>query len=289
MGPLLEATRPRQWTKNIVVFAAIVFSQHLGEWPALGRTFAAFAIFCALSSAIYLLNDLIDAEQDKLHPLKSKRPIASGRLGKNEALTTAVGLLILATAAGFFLNPPLGVVCVGYAALQLGYMFWFKHQVILDVIAIAIGFVLRAVGGGAAISVEVSHWLLLCTLFLALFLAVCKRRHELLLLRDNSIEHRKTLGHYSESLLDQMVAVVTSSTVISYALYTVAPDTIDRFGSNRLIYTVPFVLFGIFRYLYLVYRREEGGSPEGLLLGDRALLVNIVLFGVAVALLVYWK
>jgi len=137
--------------------------------------------------------------------------------------------------------------------------------------------------------VEVSHWLLLCTLFLALFLAVCKRRHELLLLRDNSIEHRKTLGHYSESLLDQMVAVVTSSTVISYALYTVAPDTIDRFGSNRLIYTVPFVLFGIFRYLYLVYRREEGGSPEGLLLGDRALLVNIVLFGVAVALLVYWK
>lgn len=286
---LLQAARPRQWTKNLVVFAAIVFSQKLGDTVALATVCGAFAIFCFLSSAVYLINDILDAEHDKLHPLKSQRPIASGKIRRAEAGACAAFFLVISLGVAFFLGVPFGFVCLGYLALQFLYMLWLKHLVILDVLSIAIGFVIRAAAGGVVINVLVSHWLMICTLFLALFLAVCKRRHELILLGETSVQHRKSLVNYSAPLLDQMVAVVTSSTVITYALYTLAPETQERFGGDRLKYTVPFVLFGIFRYLYLVYRREEGGSPEGLLLADRPLLTNIVLFGLAVAALVYWR
>jgi 4-hydroxybenzoate polyprenyltransferase len=168
-------------------------------------------------------------------------------------------------------------------------MFWFKHAVILDVVSVAIGFVLRAVAGAVVIGVQFSHWLMVCTFFLALFLIVCKRRHELVLLGEESSRHRRSLVGYSPAMLDQMVAVVTSSAVITYALYAVSADTVAKFGGDQLIYTLPFVVFGIFRYLYLVYRKEEGGSPEGLLLNDKPLLLNILLYGVTAALLVYWK
>ena len=271
------------------MFAAIVFSQKLADGAALLTVCVAFVVFCALSSAIYLINDVLDAEQDKLHPLKSQRPIASGKLSRSHALVWAICLLGVSLGGAFALRTSFGLVCVGYVALQLLYMFWFKHMVILDVLSIAIGFVMRAAAGGVVIGVFISHWLMVCTLFLALFLAVCKRRHELLLLGENSIQHRKALSNYSQPLLDQMVAVVTSSTVITYALYTLAPETQERFGGDQLKYTIPFVLYGILRYLYLVYRREEGGSPESLLLGDKAMLVNIVLFILAVAALVYGR
>jgi len=289
LGHLLQAARPRQWTKNFVVFAAIIFSQNLGDKIALAKVAGAFAVFCMLSSAIYFINDVIDTPQDKLHPVKSHRPIAAGKIGRSEACIWAVVFLIVAMGAAFALNVQFGCVCLGYTMLQLLYMFWLKHQVILDVLCIAIGFVLRAVGGGMVIHILISHWLMVCTLFLALFLAVCKRRHELVLFGESSSLYRKALSHYSESLLDQMVAVVTSSTVITYALYTVSPETQSRFGSDHLKYTVPFVLYGIFRYLYLVYRKEEGGNPEGLLLGDKPLLVNIVLFTLTVAVLIYGR
>lgn len=253
------------------------------------RASTGFALFCLLSSSIYLWNDIIDAPKDRLHPTKSRRPIASGRLRRSTALAWAVALAVASFAGGFALHVDFGWICLGYAVLQFLYMYWLKHQVILDVLCIAVGFVLRALAGGIAIGIIISHWLMLCTLFLALFLAVCKRRHELVLLGDHSVLHRQSLFHYSAPLLDQMVAVVTSSTVIAYALYTVAPETQARFGGHQLIYTVPFVLFGIFRYLFLVYRKEEGGSPEGVLLGDKTLLVNIALFCLAVGVLVYWR
>lgn len=289
VGYLLQAARPRQWIKNLLLFAAIVFGQRLGDRDACVHAVIAFALFCLLSSGVYLINDILDAPKDRLHPVKSKRPIAAGKVNRSTALLWAVVFIIVSITGGFALGVAFGLSIVAYALLQFLYMLWLKREVILDVLSIAMGFVLRALAGGFAIEIVISHWLMVCTLFLALFLAVCKRRHELLLLGENSAQHRCALLNYSASLLDQMVAVATSSTIIAYALYTVAPETQARFGGHHLIYTVPFVLFGIFRYLFLVYRKEEGGSPEGVLLGDKALLVNIALFCLAVGLLVYWQ
>lgn len=289
VGYFIQEARPRQWTKNLLVFAALLFAHKAGDRDATATVALAFAVFCVLSSGVYYLNDLIDLDRDRQHPLKSKRPLASGKIGRTGAGLVAAGCLVGGLACGFWLGVAFGWVCVSYVSLQLAYMLSLKHKVILDVLSIAIGFVLRAVGGACVIHVEFSHWLLLCTLFLALFLAVCKRRHELVLLGENSASHREALSHYSERLLDQMVAAVTSSTVITYALYTVAPQTVMKFGGDQLKYTVPFVVYGIFRYLYLVYRREEGGSPEGLLLGDKPLLINGVLYVVAAGALVYWR
>lgn len=283
---ILVSLRPRQWVKNLFVFAGLVFSQRLftpSVWPALG----AFAVFCALSGAVYLLNDAADREKDGLHPDKKWRPIASGRLPVPIAVTAAAVLMIGALAASVMLSRPLAVVALVYAALLAAYSVWLKHVVIVDVIVVAIGFVLRAVAGAVAIDVEISGWLLICTVLMALFLALGKRRHEYLALGEAAVRHRPILAEYSAGLLDQMIAVVTASTVTAYALYTMSPDTVARFETHLLPATLPFVLYGIFRYLYLLYRRQLGGNPSELFLNDGPLIINTLLWILAIALIIY--
>jgi 4-hydroxybenzoate polyprenyltransferase len=278
--------RPRQWSKNLFVFAGLIFSQSLFTplfWPAL----AAFLIFCALSGAIYVFNDLADVEKDRLHPTKRNRPIASGALAAPTAAALGVVLLVGSLGAAFRLSVPFFLVAAAYAILLTAYSLWLKHLVILDVLTVAAGFVLRAVGGAAAIAVEISGWLVICTILVALFLALGKRRHEYRTLRGGAAAHRPILAEYSESFLDQMVAVVTASTVTAYALYTMSPDTVAKFHTRLLPVTLPFVLYGIFRYLYLLYRRELGGNPSDLLLNDRALLVNTVLWMLSLLVIIY--
>jgi len=278
--------RPRQWSKNLFVFAGLIFSQSLFTplfWPAL----AAFLIFCALSGAIYVFNDLADVEKDRLHPTKRNRPIASGALAAPTAAALGVVLLVGSLGAAFRLSVPFFLVAAAYAILLTAYSLWLKHLVILDVLTVAAGFVLRAVGGAAAIAVEISGWLVICTILVALFLALGKRRHEYRTLRGDAAAHRPILAEYSESFLDQMVAVVTASTVTAYALYTMSPDTVAKFHTRFLPVTLPFVLYGIFRYLYLLYRRELGGNPSDLLLNDRALLVNTVLWMLSLLVIIY--
>ena len=278
--------RPRQWSKNLFVFAGLIFSQSLFTplfWPAL----AAFLIFCALSGAIYVFNDLADVEKDRLHPTKRNRPIASGALAAPTAAALGVVLLVGSLGAAFRLSVPFFLVAAAYAILLTAYSLWLKHLVILDVLTVAAGFVLRAVGGAAAIAVEISGWLVICTILVALFLALGKRRHEYRTLRGDAAAHRPILAEYSESFLDQMVAVVTASTVTAYALYTVSGDMVAKFHTRLLPVTLPFVLYGVFRYLYLLYRRELGGNPSDLLLNDRALLVNTVLWMLSLLVIIY--
>jgi 4-hydroxybenzoate polyprenyltransferase len=282
----LLSLRPRQWVKNLFVFAGLIFSQSLFTplfWPAL----AAFAIFCALSGAIYVFNDLADVEKDRRHPTKRRRPIASGALPVPAAVALGVLTLVGSLVAAYALSVRFGLVATAYAVLLTAYSVWLKHAVILDVLTVAAGFVLRAVAGAAAIEVAISGWLVICTILVALFLALGKRRHEYLTLHGDAAAHRPILAEYSESFLDQMVAVVTASTVTAYALYTMSPDTVAKFHTRWLPLTLPFVLYGIFRYLYLLYRRELGGNPSDLLLSDRALLVNTVLWMVALLAIIY--
>jgi 4-hydroxybenzoate polyprenyltransferase len=272
---LLVSLRPHQWTKNLVVLAALVLSKHLFDGDAALRAGLAFAIFCALSGAGYLLNDLTDLEQDRLHPRKRLRPLASGTLSVPAARRATVVLFVL------------GLGGAAYVGLNIAYSLGLKHAVILDVLAISIGFVLRAVAGALAIDVVFSDWLLVCTILLALFLSLAKRRHELVTLDATASEHRRILAEYSPYLLDQMISVVTASCVTAYAFYTMAPDTLEKYRTDRLALTIPFVLYGIFRYLYLVHRRDEGGSPTDVLITDRPLLVAVALWAVTVAVIVY--
>ncbi len=284
---LLLSLRPGQWIKNLFVFAALIFSRHLFDGAAIARTAATFVVFCALSGAVYLFNDVADREADQHHPEKARRPIASGALAPRTALAAGALLTIAALAAAWALRPQLGIVAFAYAALLGLYSMRLKHVVILDVLLIAVGFVLRAIAGGVVIDVAISQWLLLCTTLLALFLALAKRRHELLMLAAGAPGHRRALEHYTPYLLDQMVSVVTASTLIAYAFYAISAETAQKFGTDRLGLTIPFPLYGIFRYLYLVHREEGGGSPSELLLKDRPLLLCVALWVVAVVLIVY--
>jgi len=264
-----------------------VFAQKLGDGAAVTKAVVAFVVFCALSGVVYLINDVLDREQDRRHPLKAKRPIASGALSASAAVVAAVVLGAAALAVAFALGPSFLAVATAYLLLQLTYSALLKHIVILDVLTIAAGFTLRAVAGGAAINVPVSHWLLLCTTLLALFLALGKRRHELVLLADTATEHRRILEDYSPYLLDQMISVVTASTLIAYAFYTISPETTQKFDTALMSLTIPFPLYGIFRYLYLVHQKRQGGNPSDLLLEDRPLLVCIGLWAIAVVLIIY--
>lgn len=279
--------RPHQWTKNLLVFAGITFGERLTDQTARLQALGAFGVFCALSSAIYLLNDIRDREADRVHPEKSKRPIASGDLGVNVALAAAVVLTGVGLGVSLLISPAFAIVASSYLLLMGWYTFGLKHVVIVDVIALAGGFVLRAVGGAVAVNVTISHWLLLLTLLLALFLALSKRRAELVTLTDDARLHRKILGEYSPYLLDQMIGVVTASTLLAYAFYTISPETIAKFGTDRLLWTVPFPLYGIFRYLYLVHQRAGGGSPSDTLLEDRPILICIALWAAAVIAILY--
>jgi 4-hydroxybenzoate polyprenyltransferase len=281
---LIQEMRVRQWTKNTVLFAGVVFSHRFTELPDLLGAFQGFWAFSFLASSVYVLNDLIDAEKDRVHPKKRLRPIAAGRISPRSARV----LLVILLAAGFAISWPLGtgfLVTAGvYYVLNIAYTLHLKHVVILDVMIIALGFVLRAVAGVQALSdrEEISPWLLICTLFLALFLAVCKRRQERVLLAESAEDHRKTLEEYPPELVDQLIPVVTAATVISYAIYTVSPITVAKFGTENLVYTIPFVVFGVFRYLYLVFRHQRGGSPSEVLLTDLPTLVNVLVWGATV-------
>jgi 4-hydroxybenzoate polyprenyltransferase len=284
---VLRSLRPGQWTKNFIVFAGLIFSQRLLDRDAEAHAAGAFAVFCLLSGVVYLVNDVRDREADRRHPIKSARPIASGQLPARVAMATAVVLAAVALAAATAINRGFAMVALGYLVMLIAYSATLKHFVILDVLTIAVGFVLRAAGGAVAIGVRFSDWLLLLTLLLALFLALSKRRAELVALQAEARNHRRILDEYSPYLLDQMISVVTASTLLAYAFYTISPETVQKFGTHRLLFTVPFPLYGIFRYLYLVHQRDGGGNPSDALLNDRPLLACVALWASTVIFILY--
>jgi 4-hydroxybenzoate polyprenyltransferase len=284
---LLISLRPGQWSKNLVVFAGLLFGRKLFEAAAVVDAVSAFAVFCVLSGVVYLVNDIVDRRSDRQHPLKAQRPIASGVLPVSVGVAAALVLGAGGLAAAFAIGRAFAGVAATYLALQMLYSATLKHVVIIDVLTIAIGFVLRAVAGAVAVNVVISHWLLVCTILLALFIVLAKRRHEIVLLAGGAANHRPILGEYSAYLLDQMIGVVTASTLIAYVFYTISPETQEKFGTPWLGLTIPFPLYGIFRYLYLVHQREGGGSPADLLLTDRPLLACVALWALAVALIIY--
>ena len=284
---LLISLRPGQWTKTLFVFAALVFAQRLNDPDAVLRASIVFVLFCALSGAVYLVNDVADREQDRRHPVKKHRPIAAGEVSPGLALAVAAVLGLAALGGAFMLGFPFFAIAATYLVLLSFYSLFLKHLVILDVLTVAAGFALRAAAGAAAIHVPISHWLIVCTTLLALFIALSKRRHELTLLTDTATDHRPILGDYTPYLLDQMISVVTASTVIAYAFYTISPETTARFGTDLLSLTIPFPLYGIFRYLYLVHRRDQGGSPAELVVNDRPLLICVALWALSVILIIY--
>lgn len=284
---LWQGLRPHQWTKNFFLFAGLLFSRNLFDPVLLGRVMLAFGVFCLLSGAVYLVNDLADLAQDRRHPAKSRRPLASGRLSPAPACLAAGVLAALSLGAALWLGPGFFQVAAGYLLLQAGYQWALRHAVILDVFAIAAGFALRVVAGAVVIAVEASSWLILCTIFLSLFIALGKRRQELAARGGTGPSGRRVLEEYSLDLLDQMISVVAASTVIAYSLYTMSEETFTRFGTRNLVWTVPFVLYGILRYLYLIHRKGVGEEPEAVLLSDRPLLAAGLLWVLAAAFIIY--
>lgn len=285
--PLVTSLRPAQWAKNLFVLAPLVFGGLLLDPQAALRALLALASFCAASSAVYLVNDLRDREEDRKHPLKRLRPLAAGTLAVPTAVAAVVLLGTAALAVAVSLGLDFALILAAYLALNLLYTFWFKHMVILDVMSISLGFVLRVLAGAAALDVLVSRWLFLCTTFLALFLAFSKRRHEITLLAGEASGQRRVLDHYSPAFLDQMINVVTASAVVAYALYAVAPETVEKYHTEDLIYTIPLVLYGVFRYLYLMYQRPGERNPTEAILRDPPFLINMLLWGLAVVWIVY--
>ncbi|MCX7591381.1 MAG: decaprenyl-phosphate phosphoribosyltransferase [Kiritimatiellae bacterium] len=293
---LVLALRPAQWTKNAVIFAAFFFAYwdrtrqtQLTLDDLIFRVLPAVILFCLLSSAAYLFNDVLDLALDRGHPTKRWRPIAAGQVSTTVATGVSFILLILTLPSAWYLSRPFGTVALTYMVMQAAYSLWLKHVPLLDVLVIASGFVLRAIAGAVVLDrVTISPWLLLCTFLLALFLALCKRRHEKLLFNNDSSlagPQRPSLGKYDETLLDQLIATSAGATIVSYAIYTLWPHTVEKFGTNALGFTIPFVVFGVFRYLDLAYRHEKGDRPEKVLLTDVPILVNILLYVVAVAVI----
>ncbi|NOZ77586.1 MAG: decaprenyl-phosphate phosphoribosyltransferase [Acidobacteria bacterium] len=275
---LVRSLRPEQWVKNGFVLVPLVFSGHLDDPEAFELAVLAVAAFCAASSAMYLVNDLLDAPRDRAHPVKRQRPIASGLVPPSWAAIWAMALGGAAIAIGLAVGRAFLAVLAAYIVLVLLYSAGLKRAVFVDVLVVAAGFVLRVAGGAVAIAVPVSNWLLLCAYLLALYLALGKRRAELVLLGEEAGEHRAVLGHYSLPLVDQSIAVILGATVVAYAVYTVAPETVAKVGSGGLMATVPIVIYGLFRYLYLLHRQELGGDPTRTLLTDRPLAACVILW-----------
>ncbi len=282
---LLKEARPKQWIKNSFLFAGIIFAKQLTNVTAIGQVIAGFALFCLVASAIYFINDLRDRAADRLHPKKRFRPIAAGEIPVRLAWVVALSGLGVAIPLSFLLRPLFGVIIVGYVALQVAYTYWLKEQIILDVFALAASFVLRAMAGAVVIAAPISPWLYVCTVLLSLCLGFAKRRHELVLLEAGAGSHRAVLDEYSATLLEEIIAVVTSATVMAYALYTFNAENLP--ANHAMMFTIPFVLYAVFRYLYLVYRKGEGGSPEEALFADRPLLVCILLWGITSIAILY--
>jgi 4-hydroxybenzoate polyprenyltransferase len=273
---LLKAMRPRQWSKNLLCAVPLVMADKLADPIADVRMLVCILLFCALSGVIYLLNDSLDVERDRLHPTKRLRPIASGQLSIRTARVAAGAIGALSLALSLALGLPFFVAALSYLALQLGYVFFLKHEVLLDVFAIALGYVIRAAAGAVAIRVEISVWLYLCTILGGLFLALGKRRQELVELEDLAAGHRRNLSQYSVALVDQLITIVAASTIAAYSLYTFTAPNLPRNGA--MMVTVPFAIYGLFRYLYLVHQHGQGSSPEEVLLRDRPLQLCILLW-----------
>ena len=283
----VQLLRIPHWIKNGFVFAPVMFAGKLGDIPVLLRVLAAFAVFCACSSAVYIFNDVLDRNSDRNHPEKSKRPVASGQVPLPTACAVSCILALAAAGGALCISVSFFTVAALYIGVNILYSLWLKHAVIIDIFCIAFGFVLRVLGGGYAAGVEHSSWILICTILLALFLGFSKRRNELTVLGADSENHRKILAEYSIGFLDQMISIVTACTVISYMLYTVSEETVAKFGTRNLIFTSVFVLYGIFRYLYLIYQKGKGGSPTRIMLTDIPLMINVLLWAVVSALIVH--
>ncbi|MEF3302703.1 decaprenyl-phosphate phosphoribosyltransferase [Paenibacillus sp. GYB003] len=275
--------RPRQWTKNLLVFAALIFSIKKSSMDMLFHSIAGFVLFCLVSSCVYILNDFVDREADRMHPEKRHRPMASGAIHPAGALLLGAALLVFSLVSAFAFSPLFALLLLVYFLLNVGYSFKFKHVVIVDVLIVASGFVLRAIGGGLVIGVSLTPWFLICTMLLSVFLAVSKRRHEVASLQAGKGAHRKVLDFYSIELLNQLTSVVTTATIMSYALFTFTSG-----HTIHLMWTLIFVLYGVFRYLYLIHMENKGGKPEKVLFEDRHILVTVMLYAFSVALILIY-
>lgn len=281
---IIISIRPKQWIKNLFVFSSLIFGEKLLDPISFLKVFCGFLLFCLVSGSGYLINDIIDEEKDKAHPEKSKRPIASGSLKKGHAITIAILFITISILLSYPLGINFTLSLLFYLTLSLSYSLWLKKIVIIDILALSCGFVLRVIAGGVIINVSISLWLLICTMLLALFLILSKRRHELVLLENDASIHREILSEYSPSFIDEMISAITGATIIAYSLYTFSMR--DKFGAF-LPFTIPFVLYGIFRYLYLVHQKKKGGFPEIDITQDKPLLINILLWIVSIILIVY--
>lgn len=279
----IKLLRPKQWIKNLFVIAPLIFAKHVFEYDYIVKIIAAFILFCFISSSVYVLNDIIDCDKDRLHPKKKNRPIASGLISKAEGIVLLVITLPLVIGVSFYVDSFFGLVILLYFMNNVLYSYKIKHMVILDVMSIAVGFLLRVIGGGLIIKVNISPWILLCTLLLSLFLGFSKRRNELVVLEMGAENHRKILEEYSLEFIDNMLSIVTASTVMAYCLYTFSANN----GNFRMMITIPFVLYGIFRYQYIIYKKKEGGSPEDTVLSDMPLMFSILLWGVISIVILY--
>lgn len=282
LGAIIKTARPHHWIKNLVVFAALIFAQKYNEPLSVMLAIRGFLAFCFAASAIYYTNDITDLRKDQHHPTKKFRPIASGQLPVKTAIPIILILLAISILIGYSLGLLFMVYLGIYIILNFAYNIGLKNVVIIDVMSLSLGFVLRAVAGAAAIAVPISAWLLVCTILLALFLGFSKRRHELEILGTGAVSHRQSLAHYSQYFLDQMISVVTASTVVAYTFYTLSPEVKQKLGTGNLVLTVPFVLYGIFRYLYLIHQKEQGGNPTKLLVTDAPLLACVALWIITV-------
>ncbi len=283
---LIKSMRPRQWTKNVFVFVPLFFDRKLTDPESVLRTIGAFVLLCLMSSAVYLMNDLVDIEKDKQHPIKKSRPLPAGELSPTVAVVAAVFLALSSLVAGYFLAPSLALILLIYLLLQIAYTLWLKNIVLVDVLVVASGFVLRIAAGVAVIDVErFSPWLYVFSFFLALFLVLGKRRHELVLLGEDGASHRSILSEYNIDLIDRMLGIVTTGTVVAYSLYTFLAEGLP--ANHVMMLTIPFVLYAIFRWLYLIHVRHEGGAPEDIVLRDRPLQLSIAMWVVVVFIAIY--
>ncbi|MBN1402026.1 MAG: decaprenyl-phosphate phosphoribosyltransferase [Anaerolineae bacterium] len=283
---LLKAMRPKQWAKNVFVFAGVFFDGKIFDLNMLLRSVAAFAIFCLLSSAIYLVNDLVDMDKDRLHPTKRNRPLASGTLPPGVAIVAASIMLIVCLPLAFIMNSGFGLIATIYSLVMVLYSFKLKHIVIIDVMTIAAGFVLRVLGGTTAVPVSrFSPWLYVCTTLLALFIAVNRRSHELALLEEKANHHRASLEDYTPEFLNDMTSLVTATALVAYSFYTFSAPNLPE--NHSMMLTIPFVMYGIFRYLYLIRVKGLGGAPEDLFLSDRPLLLSGLLWALTAGLVIY--
>ena len=281
MIELLRLMRPHQWVKNAFVFTGLLFGHAWHDVHLVTQVMLAFCAFCLLSSAIYIVNDMVDLEQDRQHPVKRLRPLAAGKIQQSAAIILALLLAVVGLSLAYGASPSVLIILIAYALMNIAYSLWLKHVVILDVFIIATGFMLRILVGTLGVGIPPSQWLLLCGLMVTLFLGFSKRRAEINALSDDKTAHRKVLEHYSPVLLDKMIGITAAGLIMSYSLYTMSPETLRIHGTGNLIYTVPFVMYGVFRYIYLLHHQSRGGDPSRDLVRDPHLFIVVAAWLVA--------